>query len=224
MDEVSKYYLATRPDLLAFLPNTHRNLKILEVGCGAGNFRSNFSDGCEYWGIEPSQKAAKIAQQKLDKVLVGTFQEVFEELPIDYFDYVICADVIEHMENEVWFLQSIKKNMRNEALIVGSIPNVRYIWNLYSLLILKDWKYADIGVLDRTHLRFFTKKSLIRTFKTNGYLIEKLNGINEISIGGGTLKSLIINVLVNIFSWLLGRDSRYLQFGFRIKVGGFHEL
>ena len=91
------------------------------MGCGAGNFRSNFSDGCEYWGIEPSQKAAKIALQKLDKVLVGTFQEVFEKLPSDYFDCVICADVIEHMENEVWFFQSIKKNMRNEALIVGSI-------------------------------------------------------------------------------------------------------
>ena len=68
--------------------------------------------------------------------------------------------------------------MKNGGYIVSSIPNVRYIWNLIELIHLKDWHYKDEGLLDITHLRFFTKKSIIRMFNDAGYEIIRVDGVN----------------------------------------------
>lgn len=217
MEHLYDYFSNARREVAEFLPKMDRELCVLDIGCGTGNFRKNIAVNCEYWGIEPDQAAAEIASSKLDKVLVGTFRQVFEALPNNYFDCVICADVIEHMKNEGWFLQEIKSKMKVEAVIVGSIPNVRFITNLLRLLIWKDWKYVDSGILDSTHLRFFTEKSLIRTLGLNGYLIEEIRGINKVGVNRKSLRNLIVSIGLVAFSYLLGRDSSYLQFGFRVK-------
>jgi 2-polyprenyl-3-methyl-5-hydroxy-6-metoxy-1,4-benzoquinol methylase len=91
---LNNYYSNSRPEVALFLPNTTKRLKILDIGCGKGNFRKNITSDCEYWGIEPEIKSAKIAAKKLDKVLVGKFNNVFDKLPEKYFDCIICADVI----------------------------------------------------------------------------------------------------------------------------------
>ncbi len=212
MTNSSKYYQGERSEVLTFMPDTYS--KILEVGCGEGDFRVNFNNGCEYWGIEPSIDAANIAQNKLNKVLVGTYQGVSSELPDEYFDIVICNDVIEHMTDHDEFLQSIKKHMCNDACLVGSIPNVRYFWNLVNLLVKKDWKYIDTGILDRTHLRFFTHKSLKRTFIMNDFMIEKIAGINSNWLADMRKESIIKWVICIFVIKLLGPDLKFVQFGF----------
>lgn len=82
-------------------------------------------------------------------------------LPDQHFDMVICNDVIEHMVDHDHFLEHIKTKMRPGACIVGSIPNVRHLTALFKLLVAKDWPYSASGILDRTHLRFFTENSTI---------------------------------------------------------------
>jgi 2-polyprenyl-3-methyl-5-hydroxy-6-metoxy-1,4-benzoquinol methylase len=83
-------------------------------------------------------KALLSSLKKIDKVFVGTFKDVYKALPNYYFDCVICCDVIEHMNDENWFLTNIKKKMNSKSVIIGSIPNVRYIDNLLRLLIKRD--------------------------------------------------------------------------------------
>jgi len=205
-----KYYRFERREVLSLLPN--RYSKVLEIGCGEGAFRENLDQENEYWGIEPVESIAKIAKDKLDKVFVGDYQSAERAIPDNYFDLVICNDVIEHMSDYGKFLQSIKSKINKDGCLVASVPNVRYIRNLRDLLIKKDWRYTHEGILDRTHLRFFTKKSLIRTLSNNSFSIDRIVGINPY-----LPKSLLKRAVYSVAVYLFGTDTRYLQFGVRIR-------
>ncbi|MFM9909932.1 MAG: methyltransferase domain-containing protein, partial [Chitinophagaceae bacterium] len=110
---------------------------------------------------------------------VGLYDDIADQCPDNYFDLVICNDVIEHMPDHDSFLEKIKVKMTGNAYIFGSIPNVRYIGNLFKLLVKKDWNYESQGVLDKTHLRFFTQKSLMDTFNHHGYRLEQVAGVRS---------------------------------------------
>jgi 2-polyprenyl-3-methyl-5-hydroxy-6-metoxy-1,4-benzoquinol methylase len=205
------YFKNKRQEVSALLPPDYS--RVLEIGCGEGKFRENLNAAKEYWGVELVESAAKQAENVLDRVLTGSYQEVEELIPNQYFDLIVCNDVIEHMPDHDWFLQSIQQKLKKGGYVVASIPNVRYIKNLWELLVKKDWKYREQGILDRTHLRFFTRKSMIRTLKENGFIIEQMIGLNPYRPH-------------NPFSWMrylimmlvLGSDIRYLQYGFRLKM------
>ena len=135
------------------------------------------------------------------------------------FDVVVCNDVIEHMADHDKFLRDIKGKLAFNGCLVGSVPNVRYFGNLFKLLAKKDWKYEDQGVLDRTHLRFFTEKSLSRTFCDNGYIVNELRGINSDFSRRSTVRQFCKNallMLVILMSFGSFRDARHVQIGFRI--------
>ncbi len=201
-----------------FLPDHYQT--VLEIGCGEGNFAQNLKVGCEVWGLEPCKEAAQKASHKLDKVLCGKIEETYKELPNEYFDLVICNDVIEHMEDHEWFFSMIKKKMKNNAFLVGSIPNVRYYYNLKEILIYKDWEYKKEGILDSTHLRFFTEQSIKRTLLKNSFNIEKFCGINKINYNDFGINSIINNIFVKmliIFTFGYYKDIEYLQFAFLAK-------
>lgn len=207
-----------RSEVAVFLPSDTSEMRILEIGCGAGNFKSNIVGCQEYWGVEPFEAVAKIASEKLDKVLVGTFKDVYDTLPNNYFDCVICADVIEHMDDEEWFFKNIKLKMKDKSIIVGSIPNVRHVGVLLKLLIWRDWQYSDIGILDKTHLRFFTEKSLKRAFVSNEYTIQEFYGINSVTLKFDSMRVFFKSFGMIFFTYLLGSDTKFLQFGFRIRL------
>lgn len=206
----SSYYLGTRREVSELLPGSYS--RVLEIGCGEGGFRSHLGE-CEYWGIEPQRGPAALARQRLFKVIDATYEDAYGQLPDCYFDLVICNDVIEHMTAPEQFLESIKNKVRPGARLVGSIPNVRFVGNLFEVLCLKDWQYTDQGILDRTHLRFFTEKSIRRMFETHGFLIEQLSGINAVPVTVWPVRLLV----KNLFVLMLGADSRFFQFGFRVK-------
>ena len=211
------YYANARPEVAVFLPAGVK--RVLEIGCGAGFFRRNFTEPVEYWGVEAVPAVARAAESLLDRVLPGTFHDVRDSLPDGYFDLVVCNDVIEHMVDHDAFLHDIQAKMRGGgSRLVGSVPNVRYITNLYSLLVGKDWPYADAGILDRTHLRFFTRRSLERSLRQHGYQLESLAGINGIAVRYRSIPFLIKACLTHVVAALVGRDVLYAQFAFRVRL------
>lgn len=160
------YYRGERHDVFALVPtNVHR---ILEIGCGSGRFRQNFKDDVEYWGVEPVQAAAQEAVG-LTRVLVGTLDAVADSLPDGYFDLVVCNDVIEHIVDTQRTLAIIRTKMTADGWLVGSLPNVRSVWVLLDLIFRRDWRYREYGVLDSTHVRFFTFKSARRMLTEGGF-------------------------------------------------------
>jgi len=139
---------------------------------------------------------------------------VYDQLPNDYFDLIICNDVIEHMVDHEAFYNTIKQKVTDNAFMIGSLPNVRFLPNLFELLYFKDWQYRDVGILDRTHLRFFTQKSILRDFRKFHFIVEEFSGIHPYVLSFKTLS----NIKMKIFMFFAGEDTKYLQFGFRVKI------
>ena len=106
------YFGWAREEMRPFLPA--RCGKVLEIGCGAGAFLGGIQTPAETWGIEPDAGAAEIARSRLDRVINGTFEDALAELPLRYFDTVICNDVIEHMADHDRFFDTIKNHIAGE--------------------------------------------------------------------------------------------------------------
>jgi SAM-dependent methyltransferase len=179
MQPVIKYDF-DRVELLPFLPDTSRAL--LDVGCGSGAFgrllRSQ-RPGMELWAIEPDPASARTAEDGFDHVIVGEFPA--DRLPADRFDVIVCADVLEHMAEPEKALCAAAKAMTRDGTLVASIPNVRH-WRavVWPLLRNGTWTYTERGILDRTHLRFFTRRSMCDFFANCGWSVESVTGINMI--------------------------------------------
>ena len=200
------YYQNTRPEVYGLVPKSAK--RVLEIGCAAGGFRLNFPDDVEYWGVEPVQAAAQQARHKNMKVLCGIYDDVCEQIPDGYFDVIVCNDVIEHVLDPESFLVSLKSKLTPAGALVGSIPNVRFWGNLISLLVRRDWKYEDSGVLDKTHLRFFTDKSFRRLINKAGYELELMKGIES-------TRMKILKVLFTPILLLVGFDVCDMQIMFK---------
>jgi 2-polyprenyl-3-methyl-5-hydroxy-6-metoxy-1,4-benzoquinol methylase len=201
----SEYFKQQRKEMFDFIPADCKFL--LDVGCGEGNFGSLVKDktGAEVWGVELNSDQATLAGKSLDNVLTGDLNDNLAKLPADKFDCIVFNDVLEHFTEPDKVLVNIKKLFSKNGVLVASIPNVRYIGNLRELLIEKDWRYKKEGILDYTHYRFFTYKSILRMFDECGYEVLIIEGINPSRV---RWRFKILNLL-SLFSL---SDSKYLQF------------
>lgn len=175
------YFVHERPEVLALIDQKITN--VLDVGCGAGHFSVSVKakTGAEVWGIEPNKIAAASAANLIDKVLLGTYEDVESQLPENYFDSIFFNDVLEHMTDPYSVLSKVHRVVKTHGRIYASIPNVLFIDSIKEVLTTKDWRYTDAGTLDTTHLRFFTKKSTIRMFEEAGWRVDKIVPLNAVS-------------------------------------------
>lgn len=200
----SGYYDNVRKEMLKYLPENSK--KILDVGCGNGAFASLLKqkNNAEVWGIELMEKEAIIAQEIVDKVFIGNCEKHINDLPDNYFDAIYFNDVLEHLADPYSVLEDLKCKLAPNGVIISSIPNVRFFRTFSKVVFLKDWKYDDFGIMDKTHLRFFTNKSIKRMYEELGYEILIHEGINI----SRSLKPILFNFLT-LFSQM---DIRILQY------------
>lgn len=182
MDYTNKpqgYYDNIRSEMLKYLPLSAK--KILDIGCGNGAFAEVIKNknNAEVWGMELMSDEAEKAKSRLYKVFVGPCEDHINSLPDDYFDVVYCNDVLEHLVDPYAVLKTIYKKLRKNGQVISSIPNVRYHNTFIKTLIGKDWKYEDHGVMDFTHMRFFTQKSIRRMYEDAGFEVNLNEGINK---------------------------------------------
>lgn len=200
------YYTHRRNEVIPFVPKTAKTL--LDIGCGAGFFGENIKSTLGQvvvWGVEPVKGAAELASRRLDKVVHSRFEES-APIPNEFFDVVVFNDSLEHFADPVAALSLAKRKLASDGRLICVAPNVRYIENMKHLLIERDWKYTDEGVLDYTHLRFFTKKSLVRTVEGTGYRVVEVHGINPHEWRGWKYRCLGLV----LGAWV--EDMRYLQY------------
>ena len=202
--KANDYFNHERPEMMAFLPKNCKTL--LDVGCGEGTFAAQIknSEGLEAWGIELMEIPGKAAAKILDTVFVGPCQDFLTDLPDNYFDVIYCNDVLEHLVDPYTVLSILRTKLSTNGCVISSIPNIRYHKAFKKVWLKKDWKYEGHGIFDKTHLRFFTKKSIARMYNDAGYTIISHQGINRTR----SLKP----YLYNIPFFFTAMDMCYLQF------------
>jgi 2-polyprenyl-3-methyl-5-hydroxy-6-metoxy-1,4-benzoquinol methylase len=199
------YYRHERPEMMRYVPKTAQ--RVLELGCAEGRFAAAIKrrTGGEVWGIEFNPVAAAQAAAGIDRVLVGDADEQIALLPDNHFDAIVCNDVLEHLVNPGTTLVALRSKLKSNGVVIASIPNIRYLPALSQIVFRKDFPQHEFGIFDRTHLRFFTKKSIIRLFEEAGYKVQRIKGINGYS--GSPLGLLFIPLSLGFFA-----DGFHLQF------------
>jgi 2-polyprenyl-3-methyl-5-hydroxy-6-metoxy-1,4-benzoquinol methylase len=200
------YYQGTRSEMHRFIPSDAG--AVLEVGCAAGNFGQELKRRGvrEVWGVEVVESAARNAERVLDRVVVGDIADAIDQLPAGYFDIVVFNDVLEHLIDPFTVLARIKTRIKPGGVVISSIPNIRYYPIFRELVLHKMWEYQEQGILDRTHLRFFTTRSIHLMYERLGYEVLSHTGINPMrrrSWGYEVANTLLFGKL---------RDMRYEQF------------
>ncbi len=154
-----------------------KSLRILEVGCSSGYFGSALKSSGHYvWGIEPNQASALLASEKLDYVFTGFFEEFLNGHSSEKFDVIVFGDVLEHIADPSDILKKCHCILIEGGAIVASVPNIAHI-TTRAMLLEGRWEYSDLGILDRTHLRFFTRQTIQELFYDSGYAVVQLNAV-----------------------------------------------
>lgn len=173
---LGRYYDGDRPDLAALVPQDAR--RILDVGCGTGSLAAGLKarQGAEVAGIELMPEAAAQARERLDH-LVQADLDALEDLPFSagHFDVAIFGDVLEHLRDPGRLLRTVRRHLRADGRIVCSVPNVKHWSVLVPLLVEDRFEYADQGLLDRTHVHFFTLRELEALLGEAGFAAEHLD-------------------------------------------------
>lgn len=173
----SGYYFADRKELLTLIDNVPK--KVLDIGCATGVFGKLLKDkyNCCVTGIEINKRICKIAENNIDKVICCNVETNFPEIK-DKFDIIILADILEHLKNPENLLNNIKNLLNSNGYIIISVPNVSH-YSVVMNLLWGNWDYTSSGILDKTHLRFFTFNSIKRMLKENGFKIGSFNCIRN---------------------------------------------
>ncbi|MBN2310199.1 MAG: methyltransferase domain-containing protein [Candidatus Hydrogenedentes bacterium] len=171
------YYRAPRPEVAAHVPRNAR--RVLDCGCGAGEFGRSLKErgAREVVGIEIVERACAMARQVLDDAIQGNIEEM--ELPFDdeHFDCIVFGDVLEHLIDPLAVLRKCSRVLAPGGVIVMSIPNARF-WQVVEMLANGRWKYEDAGILDRTHLRFFTAVEMHHMVRDAGLEVLRLQPLS----------------------------------------------
>jgi 2-polyprenyl-3-methyl-5-hydroxy-6-metoxy-1,4-benzoquinol methylase len=167
------YFEDPRPDIQALI--RPQGARILDVGCGAGVLSATLKrDGAAHVaGVEVEPDAAAQARTRLDQVLEGGALDVDVPFAPGEFDYLIFADVLEHLPSPEATLERYLRYLAPDGRVVVSVPNMRF-YTVLLRLIFDQWSYTDAGIRDRTHLRIFTKRSLLRMLQNAGLEVEHL--------------------------------------------------
>lgn len=172
------YSFSPRRDLMSLMDFSKAGLRVLEIGCACGVTLREIgarSSSARLYGVELNEKAAEIAAPYAT-ILSMDVERLDSSQVAERFDYIVMGDVIEHLQNPWKAIENMRELLAPGGEVIASIPNVGHISNLYEVLS-GNWTYKSMGLLDRTHLRFFTKKEIIKLFQEAQFDIQDMRYI-----------------------------------------------
>jgi 2-polyprenyl-3-methyl-5-hydroxy-6-metoxy-1,4-benzoquinol methylase len=191
-EKEATYFSTARSEILELLPKFSK--RVMEIGCGSGQtleMLKSLNLCQETVGLELFENAAEQAKSRVDKVYCLDVER--DSLPEDIgrFNLILLLDVLEHLVDPWDFLNRLKeKYLSEQGVIIVSLPNAQH-FSFVGPLLLGDIEYVERGVRDKTHLRFFTKKSGARMLVDAGFSVEKIHATSlGLNLNSGRLNLL----------------------------------
>lgn len=151
------------------------NKRVLEAGCASGHMSEMLhARACTVVGVEIDGEVARAAEPWVERVVVGNFDDdvLWDELRGERFDAVLFGDVLEHLHDPLKTLRASVKLLAPTGMVVISVPNIAHA-DVKIALMKGLFPYKDSGLLDRTHIHFFTKQSLLDLVKEAGLVVTE---------------------------------------------------
>lgn len=167
------------PDLLGMIPVNAK--RIIEVGCGGGALAQAYgklNTNCDYVGVEVNPEYAKVARQYCRRVVEGDIEAILDDIHASegVFDCWVFGDVLEHLYDPWYLLKEItRRHLAPGGSVIACIPNMQH-WSIQVALNSGELEYQQMGLLDRTHIRWFTRLTVIELFREAGLDIVTLRG------------------------------------------------
>lgn len=174
---------------------------VLDVGCASGYLADALNArGCTVSGIELDATVAEVARPKLDKLVVGDLEEtsLADAFAGSTFERIVFGDVLEHLSDPAGVLASAVEILADDGEIVISVPNVAH-GSLRLALLQGRWNYTPTGLLDATHIRFFTYEGLVRLVASAGLVVREAWATSldplgtEVDIAGEALPDAVVD-------------------------------
>lgn len=179
MTQPHGYHDHINHDLLARLPVDAQ--RVLEIGCGSGALAVAYrqrNPGAHYTGVEKAPRPAQQAAARLHATVHGDIEAPACLAALDrhaqgkQWDLIVCGDVLEHLLDPLRTLADLRLRTRPGGQCMACIPNIGH-YSIVHQLLRAQWNYADAGLLDRTHLRFFTLPTMAALFQQSGWVLRE---------------------------------------------------
>jgi 2-polyprenyl-3-methyl-5-hydroxy-6-metoxy-1,4-benzoquinol methylase len=178
---ISHYHADINPDddnnsHVAMLRMIGFNKRVLEAGCASGHMSEMLhAQGCSVVGVEIDATVVQPATKWLERVIVGNFDDdkLWIDLEGELFDAILFGDVLEHLKDPLTALRQSAKHLRPSGMVVISVPNIAHA-DVKLALIQGTFPYSETGLLDRTHIYFFTKEGLFDLVKEAGLVATEI--------------------------------------------------
>lgn len=175
---IADYYVAQRPEFVSFVGQSGAFATAIDIGCAGGKLgadllRKGIVGTCD--GIEPFPAAATLAQDNLRQVWQGGLEAVANDVPWPQYELLLMADVLEHLVDPWSALRLLHERTAPSCRLALSVPNVRHYKVVLPLLFRGEFRYRDHGIMDRTHLHFYTSDSITETLAECGWKVVRVD-------------------------------------------------
>lgn len=183
------------------------NLRVLDIGCATGSMGEFLikEKQCVVYGVETRAEEAKIASKILTGVVAtdieqeSSVERILDMVKGEKFDVILATSVIEHLRDQSGFLKTCKKLLKQNGIIVASTPNIAH-WTMRLSLLKGNFDYTEYGILDNTHLHFFTIKTFRQLFEYNGFAVKDLL-IDPVGGGYPRISGILAKFFPGIFAY-----------------------
>lgn len=157
------YFFHSRPEIIELVPVEAK--RILDIGCGAGAVGMELLNrqSCTLYGVELNSFMGSIASKHYDRVDTTDIESLDLPYNANFFDTIILGDILEHLKDPWKLIEELFTYLKPSGSLICSVPNISHAEAVFPLLC-GDWNYVDAGILDRTHLRFFTPRTVQSLF------------------------------------------------------------